>query len=128
MTQPQPDVMLVFPAQLYQQKNALLSHMPYKSTSATEHFDEQNRYHNENGPAYTTPNVSYFLNHGEDWSDEEYETFIKNKAQQLFPDENLTNLPLSQLVSIVHTTEGWEKRGTYNRPVIDWGELLTAVK
>lgn len=128
MTDSQPDVMLVFPANLYQRKNTLLEHMPYENKKlATEHFDEKNRYHNENGPAYTTSDVSYFLNHGEDWSDEEYEIFIKNKAQQLFPEENLTNLPLSQLVSIVHTTEGWEPRGTYNRPAIDWGELLRAI-
>lgn len=99
--------------------------LPSKESAAN--LDEEGKYHNENGPAYTTPYVSYFLNHGEDWTDEEYETFIRNKANELFPEDDLSTFPFSQLVSIVHTTENWEKRGTYNRPPIDWGELLKAV-
>lgn len=72
--------------------------------------DENGYYHNENGPAIVTEQTSYFINHGVDWDKETYETFIRNTAQKLFPNDEINNYPFTQIESLVLTTKGWGRR------------------
>lgn len=89
--------------------------------------DSLGRFHNDNGPALITDIATYFLTHEEEWELEKYETFIREQATQLLPNENLNGYPFNQLESIVYTLNNWPTRQTYPiSPKVDWGSLLSA--
>lgn len=72
--------------------------------------DENGYYHNENAPAIITEQTSYFIEHGVDWDKETYETFIRNTAQKLFPNDEINSYPFTQIESLVLTSKGWGRR------------------
>lgn len=85
--------------------------------------DVKGSFHNNNGPAVITEDGVYFCEHGYDWTDEQYEKFIRTKIKQMKTGLNLKGIPPTQLASIVHTSENWGERKQL--PHKKWPDLDT---
>lgn len=84
----------------------------YPPTIISSTKDENGNYHNDNGPAIITPDNVYFITHGHDWSEQKYETYIRELAKTLYPDMKTETAPFIQLESIILTSQGWGQRIT----------------
>lgn len=84
----------------------------YPPTIISSTKDEHGNYHNDNGPAIITPDNVYFITHGHDWSEQKYETYIRELAKTLYPDMKTETTPFIQLESIILTSQGWGQRIT----------------
>ena len=93
-------------------KGLELEHDPKKFPSKVLHYkkNEEGRFHNLKGPAVVTQDAVYFVNNGKDWTDEEYNQYIKTEIRKIDPSLQTSLFPISQLISIVHTAKNWGTR------------------
>lgn len=96
--------------------NKLLSHN-INQPILESYKDDEGNYHAENYPAIITEDNVYFLNHGKDWDDQKYENYIREKAANLYSDENTAQYTFSQMESIILTTLGWGSRKKLRNPI-----------
>ena len=100
-----------------------LYYYPTKSSIIEMFQDENGKYHNDNGPAIITKTAVYFINHGHDWSTEKYENFIRKLATELYPEQDLTEVPFTQIESIIMTEKGWGEKRTFLNEL--WNNMNT---
>lgn len=87
---------------------------PHPKNMAEAILDADQYPHNLHGPALVShENESYYYTHGIQWSDEEYENFIKREIIILDRTLNLKDYPFSQLESIVLAARGFNKRAIF---------------
>lgn len=93
-------------------KGIALEHDPKKFPSKVTFYKKNNegRFHNLKGPAVVTEEAVYFVKDGKDWTDEEYNEYIKVQIRKIDPTIKINIFPLSQLISIVHTAKNWGPR------------------
>lgn len=73
-------------------------------------LDDLKMFHNDNGPAIITADNVYFIEHGIDWNDEKYETYIRQLFTEIASETTPNEYPFTQLESIVLTSKGWGQR------------------
>lgn len=73
-------------------------------------LDDLKMFHNDNGPAIITADNVYFIEHGIDWNDEKYETYIRQLFTEIASEIPSNEYPFNQIESIVLTSKGWGQR------------------
>lgn len=72
--------------------------------------DKNGKYHNDDGPAYISETEVGFATHGKDWDKEKYQTYIIECLKEISPETDTTNIPFTQIESIVYSLKGWGRR------------------
>lgn len=91
---------------------------PHPKNMAESILDADQYPHNLKGPALVShEKESYYYTHGIQWSDEEYENFIRREIIILEPNLSPENYPFSQLESIVLAAKGFNKRAIFKETI-----------